>query len=103
MAVPVLREAPVTSAHAPALPKQHGQKPAGSGSAQAEGGHRAGPDDRHRQPLEGAVLWVFDISEAMLDLSPLGALFERFADSPGARREWFELLIPQRAGGRRSR
>lgn len=39
------------------------------------------------------MLWVFDINETMLDLSPLDGLFERIAGSPGARREWFELLI----------
>ena len=39
------------------------------------------------------MLWVFDVNETMLDLSPLDAVFERIAGSPDARREWFELLV----------
>jgi 2-haloacid dehalogenase len=39
------------------------------------------------------VLWVFDLNETMLDLSPLDAVFQRLVGSPDARREWFDLLI----------
>lgn len=39
------------------------------------------------------MLWVFDVNETMLDLSPLDALFERLVGSRDARREWFDLLI----------
>ncbi len=39
------------------------------------------------------MLLVFDVNETMLDLSPLDVVFGRLAGSPGARREWFELLI----------
>jgi 2-haloacid dehalogenase len=39
------------------------------------------------------VLWVFDVNETMIDLSPLDALFERLAGRRTARRDWFDLLV----------
>jgi 2-haloacid dehalogenase len=39
------------------------------------------------------MLWVFDINETMLDLSPLDAVFERHTGRAEHRTEWFELLI----------
>jgi 2-haloacid dehalogenase len=39
------------------------------------------------------VLWVFDVNETLLDLSPLDGVFERHTGVPGLRAEWFDLLI----------
>ncbi len=35
---------------------------------------------------------MFDVNETLLDMTPLDALFDQH-DLPGARREWFDLLI----------
>src|SRR5262245_35568260 len=40
----------------------------------------------------GAMLWVFDINETMLDLAPLDAVFVE-SGLPGRRTDWFDLLI----------
>ena len=39
---------------------------------------------------------VFDVNETLLNLSPLDAAFAQVFDDPGARQEWFNLLL-QRA------
>jgi len=39
------------------------------------------------------MLWVFDVNETMLDLSPLDAVFAKHTGAPGLRTAWFDLLI----------
>ena len=39
------------------------------------------------------MLWVFDVNETLLDLSPLDGVFEAHTGTPGLRAEWFDLLI----------
>jgi 2-haloacid dehalogenase len=39
------------------------------------------------------MLWVFDVNETMLDLSPLDAVFAEHTGAPQLRTRWFDLLI----------
>jgi 2-haloacid dehalogenase len=39
------------------------------------------------------VLWVFDINETLLDMSPVDAIFERHTGRRGLRPQWFDMLI----------
>jgi 2-haloacid dehalogenase len=39
------------------------------------------------------MLWVFDINETMLDLSPLDEVFAEHTGAPQLRTRWFDLLI----------
>ena len=39
------------------------------------------------------MLWVFDVNETMLDLSPLDEVFAKHTGTPGLRTAWFDLLI----------
>ncbi|HEV8571176.1 MAG TPA: haloacid dehalogenase type II [Actinoplanes sp.] len=39
------------------------------------------------------MLWVFDVNETMLDLSPLDEVFAKHTGVPHLRTRWFDLLI----------
>ena len=39
------------------------------------------------------MLWIFDVNETMLDLSPLDSVFAQHFGTPNARGEWFNLLV----------
>jgi 2-haloacid dehalogenase len=39
------------------------------------------------------MLWVFDVNETMLDLSPLDEVFAEHTGAPHLRTRWFDLLI----------
>jgi 2-haloacid dehalogenase len=39
------------------------------------------------------MLWVFDVNETMLDLSPLDDVFAAHTGAPQLRTHWFDLLI----------
>jgi 2-haloacid dehalogenase len=39
------------------------------------------------------MLWVFDVNETMLDLSPLDKVFAEHTGAPDLRTRWFDLLI----------
>ena len=39
------------------------------------------------------MLWVFDVNETMLDLSPIDGVFARHTRAAGLRTAWFDLLI----------
>jgi 2-haloalkanoic acid dehalogenase type II len=51
------------------------------------------PDVLIRCAYGDVMLWVFDINETLLDLSPLDTVFAEEAGAVELRRAWFDLLI----------
>jgi 2-haloacid dehalogenase len=43
--------------------------------------------------MEGIMLCVFDVNETLLDLAELDGFFAELTGDPGARRDWFDLMI----------